>query len=155
MSKPKARNSAFLLHTGGALFTGLLLTASLVSRLLSPADLFVHTHYIVVGLLQYALAALVFYGFSLILLRLVPLPPFWGAAYAVVSCVFFLWAFFPAQPTSGMMRRIASSMEDYLAAQRLGQRLHLVAIATFALVQIGYLSYVARQSRASSTRASA
>ena len=128
----------------------MLLIALIANFLLSPADLFVHAHFILIGYLQYAMAGFVFYGFSLVLLRLVLPPAPWGVIYAVASWLFFLWAFFPTRPTPGMMRRIAGSMEDYLAAQRLGERLHLAAIFIFALIQIAYLWYVVRQLRAGS-----
>ena len=150
MSPFSGRNPVFVFHLVAAGLTASLFITQLTGLFLSPVDLFVHAHAVLLGYLQYALAVLVFYGFSLVLLRLVPLPRRWGVPYVLLSWLFSLWAFFPSRAgTGGMMRRIAGSYEDYLAAQRLGEWLHLVAVLVFALVQLAYLSYVVRRLRSS------
>ena len=139
-----------MFHVVAGGLTASLLISRLTGLFLSPVDLFVHAHAVLLGYLQYALAIFVFYGFSLVLLRLVPLPTRWGLPYTLLSWFFCLWAFFPTRAgTGGMMRRIAGSPEDYLAAQRLGEWLHVAAVFVFALIQLAYLSYVVRRLRRS------
>lgn len=133
-----------IFHAAAAVATVLLLLLPLAHDFLTPADSFTHANFLLVGHLQFLLAAFVFYGFSLVLVRLVPLSTPWSLAYTALSWLFFLWAFYPTQNPSGMMRRVAGTMEDYLAAERHREQLHLVVMLVFALIQTAYLSFAMR-----------
>ena len=148
MPNPGEPRAVFLAHAVAAGATAALLFAQLVDLSLSPVDLFVHAHAVLLGQLQYALALAVFYGFSLALMHLVPPPTRWGVPYVGLSWLFGLWAFFPSQAgLGGMMRRISTSPEVYMAAQRRGQWLRLAVVLIFALLQVAYLAFVVRELR--------
>ena len=134
-----------IFHAATAVVTILLLLMPIVHDLLSPVDVFAHANFLLVSHLQFLLAGLIFYGFSLALLRLVPLPFLWSVAYTATSWLFFLWAFYPSPNNNGMMRRIAVTWEEYLAAERLREQLHCVAVFIFGCIQLAYLIYVFRR----------
>ena len=134
-----------IFHVAAAAVTVLLLLMPIVHDLLSPVDVFAHANFLLVSHLQFLLAALIFYGFSLALFGLMPLPTAWSVGYTATSWLFFLWAFYPSPNNSGMMRRIAVTWDEYLAAERLREQLHCVAMFIFGCIQLAYLIYVFRR----------
>ena len=134
-----------IFHVAAAAVTIPLLLVVIVHDLFSPVDVFAHANFLLVNHLQFLLAAFIFYGFSLALIRSMPLPPFWSVLYTTTSWLFFLWAFYPLPNNNGMMRRIAVTWEEYLAAERLREQLHCGAMFVFGSVQSAYLVYMFRR----------
>ena len=137
-----SQRTAFVFHMVAGTLTGLLLLVPIVGASFSPVDIFARPQSFLVGHLQFLLAAVVFYGFSAVTLRLVPLATGWSVLYTAVSWLFFLWAFYPVVSSSGMMRRIVGSWTDYQAAEQRRERWHLAAIFIFGCIQVLYLLYV-------------
>ena len=140
---------AFIFHLATGIFTVLLLVFLVVRASSSPRDIFARPQSFLVSNSQFLLAAVIYYGFSSVLLRLVPLPTRWSVPYTATSWLFFLWAFYPVVISSGMMRRIAVPAGDYLALERRREQLHLAAILIFACIQVLFLVQVIRRQKIS------
>ena len=145
MMLPQKHGKAFIFHLAAGIFTVVLLVFLVVRASSSPLDLFARPQSFLIGDCQFLLAAVVYYGFSSVLLRLLPLPAGRSVLYTSASWLFFLWAFYPVVISSGMMRRIAVPAGDYLAMERRREQLHLAAMLIFACIQVFYLVYVVRR----------
>ncbi len=107
----------FASHLVGAVLF-LLVIASQV--FLVPVDLFVHYTYLQDQGLRFGVFGVVFYGFSLVLLRFYAVHPGWGVLYASGSWLLLIIAFYPTSPfgMSGMMRRVAADVPRHEATRQ-------------------------------------
>ena len=74
-----------VLHLVGAAVFALMVLWQVCAVFLTPVDLFIHHTYLVEELRRFSVFGLIFYGFSLVMLRFCVVPNVWGVLYAVSS----------------------------------------------------------------------
>ena len=143
-------------HLVGAIIFALMIGWQVCSALFTPVDLFIHHTYLVEEFRRFSVLGLVFYGFSLVVLRFCTVPNVWGILYAAGSWVLLIAAFYPTLPpgSSGMMRRVANPAEYEAARQSFVQIFQAVRTAStfgFGAIQAALLWRAYRQLRAKET----
>ena len=142
-----------VLHLVGAAVFALMVLWQVCAVFLTPVDLFIHHTYLVEELRRFSVFGLIFYGFSLVMLRFCVVPNVWGVLYAVSSWLLFIVAFYPTLPlgSRGMMRRVANPAEYEATRQsfvQVFQGFRAVATLGFGAIQAALLCRAYRELRA-------